>query len=566
MSGSTAPHRSGATTVSTVLGAVRRLWPLLLAVVAALTTLGVLLGSTLTPQATATATLLVQDPRAASLFGASDSTSNYVPNQVAVLSLRSTAVAAIERLEQQLPGTGLDGETLQSRTVVESDESSDLITVSVTDPRPEVAQAAVTALVEAYRTGLTASGERQRTERLERIDAAIGQVRAELGGSGASGPEDVLQATLDDLLAQRAQASVEDLSGGGVQVVSEAALPEATVPFTPLQAGVVAGLLGVAVGTGLCYVVASYRRRFTDRFDPEQVTALPLLSEVPDFGSERTGSDVPSLDAPASAAAEAFRFAATLLTVRRTQSGVGGAATALVSAASQDGKSTVAANLAVTAAQAGRRVLAVDADLAGRGLTFLLVGERTGSLGLVDVLEGTCRLEDALIEVELPRGGSLWVLAGGRDSEDAPRVMSTARCAAFLAGLTDWDDVLLDVPPLLQVAYASSLARAASAGVLVVPHRSPVRRTEDLLEHTQVLGLTMLGYLYNKAPLRVELGLQSQLVTDRKRQARTGASLGPGPADGAAPAPTTTPAGTTPVAGSRPLAPAEPGPGADRLT
>jgi Mrp family chromosome partitioning ATPase/capsular polysaccharide biosynthesis protein len=497
------------------------MWPLLLLVVGLMAGLAALLASSLTPTATASATLLVQDPRTTSLFGQVSGTSNYVANQVVVLGLRSTAQGAVERLERRVPEARLDAESLQASTALDGDADSDLITVSVTDTRPEVAQAAVTALVDAYRDNLVETAERQRAARLERIEVAIAQVQAELEAS-RDGPADVLQATRDDLLAQRAQTSAEDLTTGGVEVVSAATLPQATVPYSPLQAAVVGALLGVGLGTGLCYVTASYRRRFTDRFLPEQVTSLPLLTEIPDFGSERVGSDVPALDAPSSAAAEAFRFAATLLAVRRAQAGAPGPVTALVSAASQDGKSTVAANLAVTATQAGRRVLAIDGDLAGRGLTFLLAGDRAGSRGLVDVLEGTCRLEDALLAVELPRGGVLWLLSGGRDSEDAHRVLSTARCAALFDELGDYDDVIVDVPPLLQVAYASSLARAAGTAVLVVPHRSAVRRVEDLLERSQVLELSLLGYLYNKAPLRVELGLQSQLVTDRKRQARKG--------------------------------------------
>jgi len=196
---------------------------------------------------------------------------------------------------------------------------------------------------------------------------------------------------------------------------------------------------------------------------------------------------------------------------------------AVVSASSQDGKSTVSANLAVTSAQAGRRVLVVDGDLAGRGLSFLLLHGQTEGPGLVDVLEGRISLAAAVVTLRLPGGATLDVLRGGSDSADAGRLLSSSRSQELLDALHgDYDEVLLDVPPVLQVAYAAALVRAADAVVAVIPHHATVARVEALVERLDVLEASVLGYLYNVAPLRRELGVHSRLVSDVRRRASRG--------------------------------------------
>ncbi|MCW2716156.1 MAG: hypothetical protein JWN88_3203 [Frankiales bacterium] len=512
--------------------ALRRSWPLVLVTTLLLALAGAGLASALPERATASATLLVQDPRSTSLFDGVSGTSNYVPNQIALLSLPSTLDRAAQLLDGTAPGGAPDGEALAAALTITGAQDNDLVTVSVTDRSPLVAQAAVGAVVEAYREVVNASAEAERTARIERISAAIGQVQGELARA-PSNSQGALQDTYEQLVAQRAQAAAEDPSSAGVELVSEASLPTAARAVRPAQGAVVGAVLGALAGALLCRAVARARRRFGDRFAPESTVAAPLLSDVPDFRSERLPSDLPTLDAPASAAAESFRFASTLMHARRRErgpdalAGPGAPVTAMVSASSQDGKSTIAANLAITATQSGRRVLAIDGDLGGRGLSFLLLGGRTSGPGFTDVLEGRWRLEHCVEEVLLPGGEVLSVLRAGTSQEDAAQLLSSSRCRSMFAELEGYDEVLVDVPPLLQVAYASSLAIAAGNVVVVVPHRSSIRRYEDLMRRTAVLGLSVVGYVYNRSPLRPELGQQSAMVTDQRRRIRDESSAAP---------------------------------------
>ena len=61
------------------------------------------------------------------------------------------------------------------------------------------------------------------------------------------------------------------------------------------------------------------------------------------------------------------------------------------------GKTTVSANLAVALASMGRRVVAIDSDIGLRNLDIVMGLENRIVYDLVDVIEGRCRLRQAMI-------------------------------------------------------------------------------------------------------------------------------------------------------------------------
>lgn len=499
-----------------LLTELRRRWPLAAAVVATCAVLGALLAGLLQPSATATASLVVSDPRAESIYGGGATDRNYVANQIAVLQLRSTSARAVELLPSEGAKALLSAERLAEELAVETPGESGLITVSFSDASPELAQQAVNAVIAAYRAVLTDSSRRVRDETLRSIDAAIAQLDTQI----AARDEQVSQTLLDSrdqLVQRRVEVAVGSGSANGILVADEAVLPVASPPVSRSVAALLGGVVGLLPAGALVYILGLSSRRFTDRYAPEPVLGERLLSDVPDFRAERLPSDVPSLDAPDSAAAEAFRFAATLLAIRQADEGC--TVLAVVSAASQDGKTTVCANLAVTAALAGRKVLAVDGDLDGRGLSFLLLGDAHKQRGLVDVISSGADLAAVVRHVPLPGSRQLDVLTGGTARAGASQLLADPRLKQLLATCAaQYDLVLLDVPPVLQVAYAAALVRAADATLVVVPHESSEDRLTDLAERLELLQVPALGYAYNRAPLRSELGQHSELVTDDSRR------------------------------------------------
>ncbi|MGD8807849.1 MAG: AAA family ATPase, partial [Chloroflexota bacterium] len=62
------------------------------------------------------------------------------------------------------------------------------------------------------------------------------------------------------------------------------------------------------------------------------------------------------------------------------------------------GKTTATANLAVALAMRGRKVVAVDSDIGLRNLDVVMGLENRIVYDLVDVIEGRCRLNQAMIK------------------------------------------------------------------------------------------------------------------------------------------------------------------------
>lgn len=75
----------------------------------------------------------------------------------------------------------------------------------------------------------------------------------------------------------------------------------------------------------------------------------------------------------------------------------------------------------------------------------------------------------------------------------------------FQFAASKYDIVFVDAPPLLQVAYASTVASYVDALVVVISHESPVREIEELVKRLELIGTPVLGYLYNRAPLRKDM-------------------------------------------------------------
>ena len=82
------------------------------------------------------------------------------------------------------------------------------------------------------------------------------------------------------------------------------------------------------------------------------------------------------------------------------------------------GKTTTTANLSMALALAGKRVVSIDADIGLRNLDLVLGLENRVMHDLIDVAEGRCTLQQALVRDQ--RVNSLYLLpaAQTRDKSD----------------------------------------------------------------------------------------------------------------------------------------------------
>jgi capsular exopolysaccharide synthesis family protein len=215
----------------------------------------------------------------------------------------------------------------------------------------------------------------------------------------------------------------------------------------------------------------------------------------------RKNAKLVAIDAPTSAAAEAYRAVRANLEFIGRNGDV--KVITLTSPALGEGKTTTTADLAVTLAKAGKRVIAVSCDLRKPRLHafFALSNE----VGLVDLLRDTQMSAEAMQRV--PGIDKLRVIASGASPHDPAELLGSETMIRLLEALRAHADyVLLDTPPVLAVADALLLAPRTD-GVIVIADagtttRSALGATRQELE--QVGAKILGGVLNNLDPKRAK--------------------------------------------------------------
>ena len=315
------------------------------------------------------------------------------------------------------------------------------------------------------------------------------------------------------LLARKDELSVEArLESTGIVLYSPALFAK-EVGSDSIRIGAVGLMLGMLLAAGTAYLLALRKRTFSERGQPELVLGVPLLAEVPNFRAERIGRELPVWTHPLSVSAEAFRFIASAVDVEMEQGlpAEGNGAHLVrcfivVSPSIDDGKTIVVANTALASVRQGKRVLAIDADFGHQKLSTLLAGEDAPIEGLTDVVERGVPFSDVAYRVPLKEGAILDLVARGTVAVTAPDFFRSSGIGAFFRMVKEeYDLVVIDSPPLLHVAYTSALARYADRALVVVSHNGNVTPVEELADRLAFLETEVMGYVYNKAPLRDDM-------------------------------------------------------------
>ncbi len=169
---------------------------------------------------------------------------------------------------------------------------------------------------------------------------------------------------------------------------------------------------------------------------------------------------------------------------------------ALTSANPREGKTTVASNLALALAEMGRRVLLVDGDLRKPRLHEIF--HVSNEWGLSDLLDGAKPI--AGLEAMLAGTGysELYVLPAGSAASSISGLLHSPRALELLQRMRqEFDMVLIDTPPMLQMPDARVLGRLADGVILVVRAARTTKETaaaasQRLAEDgTRVLGTVL---------------------------------------------------------------------------
>ena len=156
------------------------------------------------------------------------------------------------------------------------------------------------------------------------------------------------------------------------------------------------------------------------------------------------------------------------------------------------GKTTTSANIGTGLAILGKRTVLIDTDIGLRNLDVVMGLENRIVYNLVDVVEGNCRMKQALIRDK--RYPNLYLLPSAQTRD------KTAVSPEQMRKLTDdlrdeFDYILLDCPAGIERGFQNAIAGADRALVVTTPEVSAIRdadRIIGLLEAKQIRNLELI--------------------------------------------------------------------------
>jgi septum site-determining protein MinD len=156
------------------------------------------------------------------------------------------------------------------------------------------------------------------------------------------------------------------------------------------------------------------------------------------------------------------------------------------------GKTTASANIGAGLAIVGKKVVMVDADIGLRNLDVVMGLENRIVYDIIDVIEGNCRLKQALIKDKRYPNLCLLPAAQTRDKDAITPEQMQKLCDALRE---EFDYILIDCPAGIEQGFKNAIAGADKAIVVTTPEVSAVRdadRIIGLLEANEVRNPMMI--------------------------------------------------------------------------
>jgi succinoglycan biosynthesis transport protein ExoP len=332
----------------------------------------------------------------------------------------------------------------------------------------------------------------------------------------------------DVMLQQLKQSSIATaIHASNVRIVDPAKTPFVPAsPSLPMDAGI--GLLfGLVAGVGVAFIRERADRTLQQPGHAQFWTDLPELGVIPSANFEGTKKlsggyglvkmieespngkagikvrrskesvELITWERSPSFMAEAFRTVLTSI-LFIGENGSSPRMLVFTSAASGDGKTTVVSNLAIALAEIGRKVLVIDADLRRpRQHKIFDVPNDAGLSTLLKSLESKPDAwTDLIRETKIP---GLSILPSGPATQAAANLLYSPRLTELLAKVKrEYDMVLVDTPPMLQMTDARVVGRMMDAVILVARAERTTR--DALIAATKRLGedrIRVLGTILN---------------------------------------------------------------------
>lgn len=172
------------------------------------------------------------------------------------------------------------------------------------------------------------------------------------------------------------------------------------------------------------------------------------------------------------------------------------------------GKTTVTANLGLGLARLNKKVVVVDTDIGLRNLDVVLGLENRIVYNLIDVIEGSCRMKQALIRDK--QCDNLYLLPSAQTRD------KTAITPEQMIKLTDdlseeFDYILLDCPAGIEQGFKNAIAGANRAIVVTTPEVSAIRDADRIIGLLQANEMPRTQLIINR--LRMDMIRRGEMMS-----------------------------------------------------
>ncbi|MCL2673957.1 MAG: septum site-determining protein MinD [Defluviitaleaceae bacterium] len=172
------------------------------------------------------------------------------------------------------------------------------------------------------------------------------------------------------------------------------------------------------------------------------------------------------------------------------------------------GKTTTSANLGVGIAATGKKVVMVDADIGLRNLDVILGLENRIVYDIIDVIEGNCRLRQALIKDKRNPDLHLLPAAQTRDKDAINPEQMQKLCDQLRE---EFDYVIIDCPAGIEQGFKNAIAGADRAIVVTTPEVSAVRDADRIIGMLEASELRNPVLILNR--IRPEMVKRGDMMT-----------------------------------------------------
>lgn len=142
------------------------------------------------------------------------------------------------------------------------------------------------------------------------------------------------------------------------------------------------------------------------------------------------------------------------------------------------GKTTTVANLGTALAKKKYNVVMIDADIGLRNLDVVMGLENRIVYNLVDIVEGKCRKQQAMIRDR--KFSNLFIIPAAQTREK--NAVNPEQMKSLCAELTEeFDYVIIDCPAGIEQGFRNAIAGAAVAVVVTTPEVSAIRDADRVI-------------------------------------------------------------------------------------